>query len=105
MGARLVAEEVLEEDLLILLLLRLDCEDEVIFVEVLSAELVGDFAEVVELVFWVVEEDLTEVFERILEEDGLTDDFEEDFAEVLVLNFLLVDENLIEDVEELLAAS
>jgi hypothetical protein len=103
MGARLVVDDVLEDDLLILLLL--DCEDEVIFIEVLTVELVDNFAEVVELVFWVVEEDLTEDFDVMLAEEDLADVFEDDFAEVLVLNFLLVDVGLTEDFEELLAAS
>lgn len=109
MGARLVVEEVLEDDLLILLLFELGCEDVEIFVEVLTAEMVEAFAEVVELVFWLVEDDLTEDSDVMLAEedlaDDLEDDFEDDFAKVLVLNFLLVDESLTEDFEELLAAS
>jgi hypothetical protein len=102
MGARLVVEEVLEDDLLLLLLLKLVCG---VVEMVLTAEVVENFAEATELVFLLVEETLLEDLEGILEEDGLTDDFEEDFAEVLVLNFLLVEESLTEDFEEDLAVS
>lgn len=110
MGARLLVDEVLEEVLLLLLLLfELVCEDEDIFVEVFTAELVEDFAEIVELGFVLVEEGLTEDFEEdfpeMLVEEGLTEDLEEDFAEVLVLVFLLVEEGLMEALEEVLAAS
>jgi hypothetical protein len=92
MGARLLVDEVLEDDLLVLLLLWLICEDVSAFDEVLPAELVEDFAEMVELSFLLVDE-------------GLIEDFEEDFADVLVLNFLLVEDVLTEDFEDVLAAS
>jgi hypothetical protein len=93
MGARLVLSDVLEDDLLILLLFELVCEDVGIFVEVLTAEMVEAFAEEVKLAFLLVEEDLTEDFGDVLAEDGLTDDFGEDFAGVLVLNFWLVEDD------------
>jgi hypothetical protein len=66
-GARLLVEEDLEDDLLVLLLLRLVCEDVETLEEVLTAEFVEDFvedfAEVAELVFLLVEETLVEDFE------------------------------------------
>jgi hypothetical protein len=92
MGARLLVDEVLEDDLLVLLLFWLICEDVSAFDEVLPAELVEDFAEMVELSFLLVDE-------------GLIEDFEEDFADVPVLNFLLVEDVLTEDFEDVLAAS
>jgi hypothetical protein len=96
----------LEDDLLVLpLLLRLVCEDVGAFDEVLTAEIVQDFAEVVELVSLLVEDSMDEDFAVVLVDEGLTEDFEEDFADVLVLNFLLVEEILIEDFEDVLAAS
>jgi hypothetical protein len=105
-GARLLVDEVLEDDLLVLpLLLRLVCEDVGAFDEVLTAEIVQDFAEVVELVSLLVEDSMDEDFAVVLVDEGLTEDFEEDFADVLVLNFLLVEEILIEDFEDVLAAS
>jgi hypothetical protein len=105
MGARLLVEEVLEEDLLVLLLLRLVWEDVGAFDEVLTAEIVEDFAEVVELVFLLVEDSMDEDFAVVLVDEGLIEEFEEDFAEVLVLVFLLVEESLTEDFADVLAAS
>ena len=111
MGAKLLVDEVLEEVLLLLLLLllfELVGEDEDIVVEFFTAELVEDFAEVIELAFVLLEDGLAEDFEEdfmeMLVEEDLTEDLEEDFAEVLALA-LLVEEGLIEDLEEVLAAS
>jgi hypothetical protein len=105
MGARLLVDEVLKDDLLVLLLLKLICEDVGAFDEVLAAEIVEDFAEVVELVFLLVEDSMLEDFAVVLLGKSLIDDFEEDLVETLVLNPLLVEEILTEDFEEPLAAS
>jgi hypothetical protein len=105
MGARLLVDEVLKDDLLVLLLLKLICEDVGAFDEVLAAEIVEDFAEVVELVFLLVEDSMLEDFAVVLLGKSLIDDFEEDLVETLVLNPLLVEEILTEDFEEPLAAN
>jgi hypothetical protein len=108
-GARLLVEEDLEDDLLVLLLLRLVCEDVETLEEVLTAEFVEDFvedfAEVAELVFLLVDDSMVEDFAVMLVDEALIEDFEEDFADVLVLNFLLVEETLVEDFEDDLAAN
>jgi hypothetical protein len=105
MGAILLVEDILEDDLLVLLLLRLVCEDVGALVEVLTADSVEDFVEVVELIFLLVEDCMLEDFAVALVDEGLIEDFEEDFADVLVLNCLLVEEILTEDFEDVLAAS
>lgn len=109
MGARVLVEEVLEDDLLVLVLVLLlfepICEDAESFVEVFTVDTEEDFAEVIELVFLLIEEDTVEDFEGDFAETLLEGTLAEDFAEVLVLVFLLVEEELTEFFEELLAAS